>query len=168
MNLLRVDCEGRRIAIGMLDAPCAIGRGGSCPASDKHEGDGCTPIGTWPLRGLLLRPGRFAPPVGVTLPWRWTLSGDGWSDDPQDPHYNRPVRLPHRWSAETLQRDDEAYDAVVVIGHNDAPPVPGAGSAIFLHLWVEARPTEGCVAVARETMQALLPLLQPDTMIEIR
>ena len=81
------------------------------------------------------------------------VCGDPY-DDPADPAYNRPVRLPHPFSAETLQREDMLYDVVLVLGHNDAPPVPGAGSAIFFHLWNEAKPadqrtTEGCVAIAR-------------------
>ena len=65
------------------------------------------------------------------------------------------------------------YDVVLVLGHNDAPPVPGAGSAIFFHLWNEAktateRSTEGCVAVARADMETLLPMLVPGMALEIR
>ena len=117
-------------------------------------------------------PGRSVPPPGFALPWRWTHAADGWSDDPADPAYNRPVRLPHGFSAETLQREDMLYDVVLVLGHNDAPPVPGAGSAIFFHLWNEAKPaaersTEGCVAIARADMEALLPMLGPGMVLEI-
>src|SRR3546814_11481608 len=59
-------------------------------------------------------------------------------------------------SAESLQRDDEAYDIIIVLGHNDDPPVPGAGSAIFFHIWVDGRPTEGCVAIAPKEMRRIL------------
>uniref|UniRef100_UPI003593346E L,D-transpeptidase family protein n=1 Tax=Blastomonas sp. TaxID=1909299 RepID=UPI003593346E len=126
----------------------------------------------WPIRAALFRPGRASPPSGFALPWRWTGPGDGWSDDPVDPAYNRPVRLPHAFSAETLQRADMLYDVIIVLGHNDAPPMSGAGSAIFFHLWDEARPqdtrsTEGCVAIARADMLALLPRLRPGMMMEI-
>lgn len=157
---LIVDSAVRRLRLGDLDMPCAIGRSGACLADVKREGDGCSPIGTWPVRGALLRPGRVAP-MDLAIPWRWLRAGDGWSDDPADPAYNRPVRLPRGYSAETLCRDDPAYDVIVVLGHNDAPPAPGMGSAIFFHLWVDARPTEGCVAIAREHMLALLPMLRP-------
>ena len=37
----------------------------------------------------------------------------------------------------TVVQPIQAFDVIVVIGHNDDPVVPGAGSAIFLHL---ARP----------------------------
>lgn len=171
-DTIRVDVQALTVTLGDWQMPCTLGRSGACPANAKREGDGCTPIGRWPVRAVLLRPGRAAPPPGFALPWRWTGPGDGWSDDPADPAYNRPVRLPHGFSAETLQRDDMLYDVVIVLGHNDSPPVPGHGSAIFFHLWNEAKPltersTEGCVAIARANMDALLPMLRPGMVVEI-
>lgn len=167
MSVIHVDTQTGRLRFGAVEIACAIGKGGARPADAKREGDGCTPLGTWPLRAVLLRRKRVALPRSFTVPWRWTRPSDGWSDDVGDPQYNRPVQLPHRFSAETLQRDDEAYDVIVVLGHNDAPPVPGAGSAIFFHCWVEGRPTEGCVAIAKADMLALLPMLSPDTLMKI-
>ena len=171
--VIRVDSAALTVTFGDWQAVCIIGRSGACDADAKREGDGCTPLGRWPVRAALLRPGSAAPPPGFALPWRWTGAHDGWSDDPADPEYNRPVRLPHPFSAETLQRSDVLYDVIIVLGHNDAPPVPGAGSAIFLHLWDEARPegersTEGCVAIARGDMMALLPMLLPGMMVDLR
>ncbi|MDM7956855.1 L,D-transpeptidase family protein [Blastomonas sp.] len=171
-DTIRVDVEALTVTLGDWRVPCVIGRGGACAADAKHEGDGCTPLGRWPIRAALLRPGRAAPPAGFALPWRWTSPGDGWSDDPADPAYNRPVRLPHGFSAETLQRDDMLYDVILVLGHNDEPPVAGNGSAIFFHLWNEAKPvpersTEGCVAIARADMEALLVKLVPGMVLEI-
>jgi L,D-peptidoglycan transpeptidase YkuD (ErfK/YbiS/YcfS/YnhG family) len=146
--------------------PCAIGRSGACPAGEKREGDGRTPLGRWPIRTVLFRPGHAAPPAGMALPWRWVRPDDGWSDDPADPAYNRPVRHPHGYSAERLVRDDGAYDVIVVLGHNDAPPVPGMGSAVFLHC-SEGRPTAGCVAVEKDALLAVLPQLRPGDAVEI-
>ena len=103
----------------------------------------------------------------IHLPWRWIRKSDGWSDDSADPAYNRPVRLPRAFSAESLIRSDDAYDVIMVLGHNDAPPVAGQGSAIFFHL-SEGRPTAGCVAVEREDMLRLLPLLAPGDAMDIR
>jgi L,D-peptidoglycan transpeptidase YkuD (ErfK/YbiS/YcfS/YnhG family) len=159
MSLIRVDSGAGRLTFGATSMACTIGRGGACPARTKREGDGCTPLGVWPLRGVLLRPGKVDP-VGLRLPWRWLRANDGWSDDPVDPAFNRPVRLPRAFSAENLIRADDAYDVIVILGHNDAPPVPGQGSAIFFHL-SEGRPTAGCVAVERADMLRLLPLLAP-------
>ena len=146
--------------------PCLIGRSGAVAAADKREGDGATPLGRWPLRAVLLRPDRVEVPAGLRLPWRWLRPDDGWSDDPADPAYNRPVRHPHPFSAERLWRNDGLYDVIIVLGHNDAPPVPGAGSAIFLHC-AEGRPTEGCVAIDRAALLSQLPRIGPGDALEI-
>ena len=167
MTDIQVDAATRTLTFGEIRIPCAIGRSGACPASDKREGDGCTPLGNWLLRTALFRPGRAAPPPGMALPWRWTATLDGWSDDPADPAYNRPVLLPHSFSAEKLHRDDPLYDIILVLGHNDAPPVPHKGSAIFFHIWNDSRPTEGCVAIARDAMDRILPLLRPGDELDI-
>ncbi len=167
MSAIRVD-SAALILTGPdgVAVPCAIGRSGVCAAADKREGDGCTPLGAWPIRTVLFRSGAAAPPQGMTLPWRWVRDDDGWSDGTGDPQYNRPVRHPHAYSAERLVRDDGAYDVIVVLGHNDAPPVDGMGSAIFLHC-SEGRPTAGCVAVEKEALLGLLGMLRPGDAVEI-
>jgi len=146
---------------------CSIGKNGLIAAADKKEGDGASPIGVWPIRGVLLRPDRVALPEGLQLPWRWIRPDDGWSDGADDPAYNRPVYHPHPFSAEKLWRDDGLYDLIVVLGHNDAPVVPGAGSAIFWHCWRDGAPTEGCVAIAKDALIGLLPMLAPGDAVEI-
>jgi L,D-peptidoglycan transpeptidase YkuD (ErfK/YbiS/YcfS/YnhG family) len=142
-----LEWRGRRLR-------CALGRGGV--TDDKREGDGATPTGCFALRRVHYRPDRGAPPATV-LPVSATDPADAWCDDPADTAYNTPVRGAHAASAETLWRDDALYDVVVVLAHNDDPVVPGAGSAIFLHI---ARPdwgpTEGCVAVRRADLLAIL------------
>ncbi len=170
--LLAVDTAARSLTFDGTSFACSLGKGGACAASEKREGDGCTPLGLWPVRGVLLRPDRIASPPPIAVPWRWIRPDDGWSDGADDPAYNRPVHLPRPFSAERLWRDDAAYDVIVVLGHNDSPPIAGAGSAIFFHLWVAdgsgtPKPTEGCIAVARETMLALLPRLAAGTLMRI-
>lgn len=163
--ILFVDSNASTLTADDRQFPCVLGRGGA--NIDKHEGDGRTPIGRYPLRAVLIRPDRGLAPA-TALPWRWLRRDDGWSDDPRDPAYNRAVRHPHPFSAEHLWRDDGVYDIVVVIGHNDAPPVAGAGSAIFLHCTApDRRPTEGCVAIARAALFALLPRLARGDAIDI-
>ncbi|MBB6122334.1 L,D-transpeptidase family protein [Sphingobium subterraneum] len=173
MERIIVDALSLTLSLGAQQFPCVIGKGGWCAADDKREGDGRTPLGLWPVSGVLLRPGRISLTEALKLPWRWTRKQDGWSDDPADPQYNRPVMLPHGFSAETLQRDDHAYDVIVVLGHNDAPPVPGRGSAIFFHIWnpcADGAPnaTEGCVAIDGAAMLSILQLLRPGMLMEIR
>ncbi len=141
-------------AAGQRTVKCALGRGGI--VANKREGDGATPIGRFPVRRVLFRADRLSLP-STALPSAAIEPGDGWCDDPASPDYNRQVRLPITASHEHLWRLDEIYDIIVVLGHNDDPPVAGAGSAIFLHVArPDYAPTQGCVAVARADLLQLL------------
>jgi L,D-peptidoglycan transpeptidase YkuD (ErfK/YbiS/YcfS/YnhG family) len=146
--------------------PCARGRSGLF--ARKREGDGGTPIGRFPFRRLLFRADRV-PHIETRLPARHIAPDDGWCDDPADAAYNRPVRLPYPARHERMWLDSHLYDLVVVIGHNDAPVVPGAGSAVFLHL---ARddwgPTEGCIAFARADLLEILAQITPVDSVDSR
>ena len=160
MTLLASVSAGTVTAFGKI-VRAAFGRSGVIAALAKREGDGASPLGAWPIRAALLRRDRMVAPV-TALPWRWLRAGDGWSDDTADPAYNRPVGHPHPFSAERLWRDDGAYDIIIVLGHNDAPPVAPLGSAIFLHCArSDFRATEGCVAVERAVLAGWLARLAP-------
>jgi L,D-peptidoglycan transpeptidase YkuD (ErfK/YbiS/YcfS/YnhG family) len=144
---------------------CALGRAGVRVA--KREGDGATPAGLFPLRAVYFRPDRLRQPRSG-LPTLALGPNDGWCDDPADIDYNRFVRLPHPGSHERLWRDDRLYDVFAVIGYNDAPPVPGLGSAIFLHVaTADFAPTEGCVAVAQDALVEILAACDPGSTIRI-
>jgi L,D-peptidoglycan transpeptidase YkuD (ErfK/YbiS/YcfS/YnhG family) len=135
---------------------CALGRGGVRRAEEKREGDGATPAGLLPLRRLLFRADRLAPPV-CAVPKEPLAPEDGWCDDPTHADYNRQVRLPHPARHEELWRADALYDVIGVLGWNDAPVQRGRGSAIFLHLArPDFAPTEGCVALAQSDLLRLL------------
>ena len=129
---------------------CAIGKGGI--RTDKREGDGATPTGLLPLRRLLYRADRLAPPRAAVSEAP-IAPDDGWGDDPGHAAYNTQIRLPHPARHEELWRADAIYDLIGVLGWNDMPVVRGRGSAIFLHL---ARPgftpTEGCIALEQRDL----------------
>jgi len=167
MTIYRASAASGRLAGPGVDVRCALGRSGVVAAHDKREGDGASPAGVWPVRRALWRPDRIAKPAS-SLILDAIGEDDGWCDDPADPAYNRPVRLPYRASCETMRRDDGLYDLVVVLGHNDDPPVPGAGSAIFLHCAAPGfSPTEGCIAIERAQLTRLLGALAPGDAVEI-
>ncbi len=166
--ILHVDTAALTLTADGVSTPCIIGRTGAIAAADKREGDGHTPRGRFAQREVLLRPDRGLAAPTTALAWRWLAPDDGWSDDPADPAYNTAVRHPHAFSAERLWRDDGLYDVIVPLGYNDVAPVPGRGSAIFLHCIEAGHPvTAGCVAVQREALLALLPWLRREDWIDI-
>ena len=133
---------------------CALGKTGII--SRKREGDGASPCGGYTLLGGFFRADRLAKPASL-LPLRPTHPLDGWCDDPQDARYNQLVQLPLSASHEKLWRTDRLYDIVVVLDQNISPRIPGGGSAIFFHIAAPGfSPTEGCIAVSRDTMRHAL------------
>lgn len=144
---------------------CALGRSGV--RTDKQEGDGATPTGRYPLKRLYIRRDRI-PEIETGLPVTDINPNDGWCDDPARPEYNTRVKLPYEGRHEVMYRDDHLYDLVIEIGHNDAPPIPGAGSAVFIHLAKpDYAPTEGCIALHMDDLTGLLADWGPETEIEI-
>ena len=145
---------------------CAIGKGGF--SASKKEGDGATPLGTFALRKCWYRHDKIDCVV-THLPLSIIREDYGWSDDPSKPDYNRLVRLPYAGSHEKLWRDDGLYDVFVEIGYNDDPVVTGRGSAIFLHCATDDyKPTEGCVALAKNDLLSILHHIDEKTRITIR
>lgn len=137
---------------------CAIGRAGVAAAGEKREGDLMTPTGRFPMRCCYYRPDRITPPPETELPLIPLTPEDGWCDDPEHPMYNRPVKLPFDGRHEKLWREDHVYDLIIPLGYNDGPIMPGAGSAIFMHLMREdGVGTEGCVALKKADLLGLLP-----------
>lgn len=131
-----------------------IGKNGV--AQDKQEGDLATPIGIFSLRQVFYRADRIQKPDTV-LPVEALTIRDGWCDDPTHSAYNQKISLPHSARHETLWREDNVYDLIVVIGYNDEKIQPGRGSAIFMHLQRENKaPTEGCVALTEEDLRIVL------------
>ena len=148
--------------------PCATGRGGILRAAAKREGDGATPAGIWRLLWLYWRADRRPRPRSClpALPLGPRL---GWSEEAADPAYNRPVRHPHAHPADRMARGDRLYDICVVTDHNRTPVIPGAGSAIFVHLWRRPRaPTAGCIAFRRGDLLWILARWRPDSRLVVR
>jgi L,D-peptidoglycan transpeptidase YkuD (ErfK/YbiS/YcfS/YnhG family) len=152
---------------GGVKVRCAVGRTGVLPASDKREGDGASPIGRWPIRRVMWRADKLNAPI-TKLPIAPIRPMDGWCDAADDARYNQPVTHPYPASAEKLWRDDDVYDVIVVLGHNDCPVVAGMGSAIFLHVArVDYGTTQGCVALALPDLLAMLAVAKLGDVVSI-
>lgn len=151
--------------------PCALGKKGV--SEIKQEGDDKSPIGQFNLRSIYYRYDKLKKPIYSKVPLMALLKEDGWCDDPNDEAYNKAVMLPYHASAESLWREDDLYDILVVLGYNDNPIVKGKGSAIFMHVARDLEDdgylgTEGCVSLKKEDLLELLPSLTPETSLKIK
>jgi len=165
LNVRRDGTTGAVLHCGQDFYRAAVGVGGI--GVKRAEGDRITPVGAFPLRRLLFRADRIRLPL-TRLPASAIAPDDGWCDAPGDAAYNQPVKLPYRASAEALWRTDFLYDLIVVLGFNDDPVVAGCGSAIFLHVaQADYRPTQGCIALAKDDLLAVLAKLAPGDTITI-
>lgn len=145
-----------------------FGRNGVIDAALGREGDAKTPLGDYILRFGFYRADRLSRPRSE-LTFHPLSPEDGWCDDPDHPAYNRWIKRPFPASYETLWRDDAAYDVILVISHNDSPPVPNLGSAVFIHIrQPDHRPTLGCLTLTPHDMLALLEVVRSGTGIFIR
>lgn len=169
---ITINCASRIISFEGQSYPCRIGRQGSIDGSEGHEGDEKTPKGSYFFRFGFYRADRLPPsklgPPPTQLVMRALREDDGWCDEPNHSAYNRFVARPFKGSHEKLWRKDGAYDVILVISHNDSPPDPGLGSAVFIHIaQPDDRQTLGCVAVTPDVMVRLLRVIEPGTEIRI-
>lgn len=141
--------------------PAVVGAAGFAAPGEKREGDHKSPSGAFPF-GICFG---NRPDPGVKLPYRQVDSNSYWVDDPESELYNTFQTGPAdgRWnSAENLGLTGKAYDYAAVIGYNAEKPVPGMGSAIFLHIWGgPGSVTEGCTAVSEQNLLSVLRWLDP-------
>ncbi len=156
---LEKDAKTWREAFPKMKA--VIGRNGFALPGNKREGDGRTPSGSYAL-GLVFG---YEASADTRMPYRQAGEDDLWVDDPDAPDYNRWVKKNETSavSFESMRRPDDLYRYGIVIEYNTDPVIPGHGSAIFLHLWSNARAdTAGCVAVSEADMLKILAWLDPD------
>lgn len=133
-------------------AAAKVGKNGV--SEKKIEGDKMTPAGLFEL-GFAF--GNETPPDGIKMEFRSVTPDSYWVDDSSSQYYNQWVEgTAHQdWaSAEHLADYPAQYALAVVVRYNMDPPVPGAGSAIFLHCG--SNPTLGCIAAAHDKMAEIL------------
>lgn len=137
------------------------GRSGFASVGGKHEGDGMTPVGIYPL-GFVFG---YPPSVVSAMPYRRMTRQDIWIDDPASPDYNRLKKKDETKarSFEDMVLPDNRYKYGIVVEYNTNPVVPGRGSAIFIHIWKdENTATAGCVALSEENILKLIRWLDPE------
>jgi len=127
----------------------------------KSEGDRRSPAGVFALGTAF---GRGAAPTATRWPWRATDERDRFVDDGDSPQYNTWQRAQADGRADpwrSAERLNE-YQLAIVVEHNTDPIRPGAGSAIFVHVWGSpTKTTAGCTAMSEPTIKTLLAWLDP-------
>ena len=142
---------------------CCIGKKGLI--YNKKEGDCSTPKGLFNLKKLYFRKDR----IGILksrINKKVIKKGMAWCDDPKHKKYNEEIKTYRKNLKESLYRKDHKYDYVISIGHNERK-IPGQGSAIFIHLTNNYKPTTGCIALKKKDFEILLKLIDKKTKIKI-
>lgn len=133
----------------------------------KKEGDRRTPVGTYQFTtafGILADP-------GSKIPYHQLDESDYWVDDSESAYYNQMVSTKNvtaDWnSAEHLIGVNPCYNYSLALNYN-ADCVPGAGSAIFLHVTHPVKTwTEGCIAIPQDAMEQVMKEADEQTAIVI-
>ncbi|MEM6822498.1 MAG: L,D-transpeptidase family protein [Verrucomicrobiota bacterium] len=135
----------------------------------KQEGDGRAPAGVFKLGNAYGYASKIR--KHPKLHYHHITVSALLLEDVSSKHYNRHLQLDGRgplteWEHEQQMRlNDQAHSLKLFIGHN-APPetVPGAGSAIFFHIWRRNgdAPTSGCTTMREKVLRQLIEWVDPN------
>ena len=142
---------------------CCIGKNGL--NYNKIEGDYSTPKGIFNLKKLYFRKDQVGIPI-CKLSKKIIKKNMAWCDDPYNKKYNEEIKINNIKLKENLYRKDRKYDYVISIDHNNKK-IPNRGSAIFIHLTTDYKPTAGCIGLKKKDFEILLKLINQKTKIKI-
>ena len=126
----------------------------------KHEGDGRSPAGAFPLDTAFGFAAR-SELSWLRLPYAALTPGADCVDDESSAYYNTVVdraTVPRvDWNSAEHMRQIAQYRLGVIVGYNAAPPARGRGSCIFLHIWSgPSSTTAGCTALDAGALESLM------------
>ena len=143
---------------------CCIGKNGT--TNNKFEGDNKTPKGLFSIDKVFYRKDKNIKPITKLN----TISINkkmGWCNDVTNKKYNSLIKINKNIKYEKMFRKDYKYDYVVPINFNTKKTKIGRGSAIFIHLTKNYKPTAGCIALKKKDFLILLRLINKKTKIKI-
>lgn len=147
-----------------LKYKCAVGKNG-CKIN-KVEGDNTTPRGIYTLGNLYYRKDRIKN-IDTNLKCKVIKNNMGWCNDPKSKFYNKEIKINKKIKYEKLFRNDFKYNLLIVINYNKYPIVKKKGSAIFIHLTKNYKPTAGCIALKIKDFINLSKFLNNNVKIKI-
>ena len=142
---------------------CCVGKNGF--NSNKKEGDYSTPKGLFILKRLYFRRDRVNIPKSK-IDKKVIKKNMAWCDDPNHKKYNEEIKTCNKELKENLFRKDHKYDYLISISHNEKK-IPNKGSAVFIHLTDNYKPTAGCIALRKKDFEILIKLVNKNTKIKI-
>ena len=143
---------------------CCIGKNGV--KKNKVEDDKCTPKGIFKLGTLYYRKDRVNKPT-TNLKIKNIKKNMGWCNDSKNKLYNQEIKVNKNIKHEKLFRKDYKYDYLLVIEYNTKKIKPNKGSAIFIHLTKNLKPTAGCIALLEKDFLILVKLINKKSTIKI-
>ncbi len=153
------------LEFGCFKFKCCIGQNNI--KKKKFEGDKATPKGIFSIGPVYYRPDRVDKPV-ISLKTIIIKSNMGWCNDPKSKFYNKEIKISKKTKYEKLFRKDFKYNYFIVIKYNTNKIIPNRGSAIFIHLTKNYKPTAGCIALKEKDFLILLKLVKKNTKIKIK
>jgi L,D-peptidoglycan transpeptidase YkuD (ErfK/YbiS/YcfS/YnhG family) len=158
-----------------LTTRARIGRNGTVEGTERKQGSGTTPRGTYTITETF---GNGSAPY-TSMPYHEVRKGDYWVGDNQSRHYNtlrNSADGGFRWwlrsdrnQSENLRAFGAQYRYVAVINFNRPQDTRQAyrGFGIFLHV-ENGEGTAGCIGISPAQMKQVLRYLRPGDKITIR
>ncbi len=143
---------------------CCIGKEGL--KKNKIEGDGTTPKGKFSLGKLYWRNDRIKKPK-TSLNCKKITKNLGWCTDSKSRLYNKEFKIQKKIKHEKLMRKDYKYNLLIEINYNKKNTIKNKGSAIFIHLTKNYKPTLGCIAISENDFLVLAKLVNKKSKIII-
>ena len=143
---------------------CCVGKNGI--SNNKIEGDKKTPSGKYNLGNLYWRSDRVKKPK-TNLICKKISKSMGWCNDSNSQFYNREIKIKKKIKHEKLYRFDFLYNYLIPIEYNYNTPKKKRGSAIFIHLTKNYKPTAGCIGLLKKDFLILAKLINRKTKIVI-
>ena len=145
---------------------CVIGKKGL--SFNKKEGDKKTPRGLFGIENLYFRKDRMKK-INTKIKSIPIKRSMGWCDDIKNlKKYNKLIKVSKKIKHEKMYREDSNYDLIIPIKYNFFKPKSKKGSAIFLHVTKNYKPTVGCIAISKNDFLILLRLINKNTKIKIK
>ena len=148
-----------------LKFKCAVGKSGI--RKKEIEGDNITPKGRFRVIKIYYRSDRIKKLCSKFKLIKITKRM-GWCDDPKSKNYNKPIKLPTKYSYEKLYRKDNLYDLILVLNYNLRPVIKNKGSAIFIHVANKNyKKTAGCITLKKTHLIQIVGKIKRNTKVLI-